>query len=511
MSSIASGRPAGRLDIARALQPYHGPWDLRLAAHLLRRAGFGGSPADVERFSRLSPSAAVDALVGFDPEEGLADVPPGIDTSQYERLLLALNRNALSPQQVVQMLPQATQQMAMSSAAASSDVTIAAARAALSRRYLLPAMASAQRWWLGRMLLTQAPLQEKMTLFWHGHFTSEVLAKGTMPREIVAQNQLFRRYALGNVRELTRLVAQDPAMLKYLDNARSQKAHPNENFARELMELFTMGIGNYGEQDVRESARAFTGWTLRRNAFFENPATHDDGVKTFLGRRGNFDGNDIVEIIFQQPATARWFAGKLLSAFLYNDPEPELVTATANLLRKNGYELRPVMAVLLRSNVFYSNRAYRALVKSPVEFVVGAFQLYGISDVPLAALAQLARMGQTLFRPPSVKGWDGGMAWLNSQSLLTRENFASALLTSPLMPPNSWISDGMPADAKSAAARLVWMILHGDTSTASLGRLVSYLEGDETTANGAFSGENFAERIRGAAYLTMAMPAYQLC
>src|SRR5579871_5655491 len=233
-------------------------------------------------------------------------------------------------------------------------------------------------------------------------------------------------------------------MLYYLDNARNDRDHPNENFARELMELYTLGIGNYTEQDVRESARAFTGWRVRRatGQFFEVPRLHDDGSKTFLGRTGNFDGGDIIDIIFDQPAASRWFSRKLLDNFVYNDPEPELVEATAALLRKYKFQSAPVMSTLLRSNVFYSNRTYRALVKSPIEFVVGSYKLYGIKDMSMLTLGVLNRLGQVPFRPPSVKGWDGGTAWLNSQALLTRENFATALVHLPEA--GAWLTQGGP-------------------------------------------------------------------
>jgi uncharacterized protein (DUF1800 family) len=505
-------RPTGTLEIATALQTYAGAWNPRLAAHLLRRAGFGGSPADAVRLERLSMNAAVDGLVHFPADAGLPEQPDDLpDWSQYLRTLRDLRTGQLSPQAALQMaaaqplVSGVPMQPAMAAPADAGE-----ARKAITRRFVAGSIVSLQRWWLSRMLKTPAPLQEKMTLFWHGHFTSEVLNKGTSPPDMVAQNQLFRRFALGNVRDLTQAVARDPAMLRYLDNARSDRAHPNENFARELMELFTLGIGNYTEQDVRESARAFTGWTLQRGGFYEDRRKHDDESKTFLGRSGNFDGGDIIGIIFEQRAAPRWFARKLLEFFVYDEPEPELIDATAALIRKNDFKLEPVLSTLLRSNVFYSDRAYRALVKSPVEFVVGAHQLFGVQEIAPETLAALRRMGQFLFRPPNVKGWDGGVAWLNSQTVLTRENFASALMGSQAMPQQSWLTSGMPLDARGAAARLVATILQGDASSASLGRLVAYLDGAGTSTNAGLSGENLPERIRGAAYLTMAMPAYQL-
>jgi uncharacterized protein (DUF1800 family) len=498
-----SYRPAGALDAPAALLPYAGPWNRRLAAHLLRRAGFGGSPADVDRFAAMSPAAAVDALIRFPDTSSLPARP-------------ALEDPPVPPPGLLRGLRQNAQGAAPAMAA--DEMTTEARRAFQmarnqNRRRNLIAM---QQWWLGRMIASPAPLQEKMTLFWHGHFTSSP-EKGTTAQELFMQNQLFREYALGNVRDLTLHVSQDPAMLRYLDNNVNVQAHPNENYARELMELFTLGIGNYTEQDIRESARAFTGWTFRRNpdgtgSFFDNRRQHDEGTKTFLGRTGNFNGADIVGIIFQQPAAPRWFAKKLLSFFVYMDPEPQLVDQVAALIRKNDFEMKPVMAALLRSNVFFSDRAYRALVKSPVEFVVGTHQLFGIPEVAPVELATLRAMGQVLFYPPNVKGWDGGAAWVNSATILTRENFANAVAQNPkMMQAASWIAPAMRSmDPQGVAKTLTETMLQGDVSPASVAQLIAYLGGRGQAELSQLSPENVDERVRNAAYLTMAMPAYQL-
>ena len=366
-------------------------------------------------------------------------------------------------------------------------------------------------WWVERMIATPAPLQEKMTLFWHGHFTSAYQGKGITAADMLRQNQLYRNFALGNVHKLTLAVSQDPAMLKYLDNRASRKEHPNENYARELMELFTLGIGNYTENDIRESARAFTGWTVDRNdEFVFNRNAHDDGSKTFLGRSGNFTGSDIVDIIFQQPASSKYFATKLLEFFVYSDPEPGLVDALAATIRKNDFEMAPVMSTIFRSNAFNSERAYRALVKSPVELVVGTFKLYGFTKVEPPVLAVMNRMGQRLFFPPNVKGWDGGEAWLNSGTMLTRENFSSAVAQNPQMMQNAtWLAAG-GLEPKAVTQRVLDHVLQGDASPASQAKVEQYLAGADTSALAMLSGENFDERLRGAAYLAMAMPAYQL-
>ncbi len=488
MDATTPFRPPGTLNAATALQPYTGPWNRRTAAHLLRRAGFGGSPDDIARFAAVSMNAAVDGLVRFPASSALADRPSEMPDSQ----------------EYLQML------RGIALAAKNGDPDAGKQRRQELRMFVLEGNLALQRWWLQRMLTTPAPLQEKMTLFWHGHFTSELGDKGTSPEEALAQNNLFRQYALGNIHQLTQAVSTDPAMLRYLDNARNQPAHPNENFARELMELFTLGIGNYTEQDIRESARAFTGWTVRAGEFYENSRQHDDGSKTFLGRTGDFDGHDVVDIIFAQPAAPRWFAAKLLNFFVYNQPEPALVDGVAGLLHKHNYDLAPVLSALFRSNVFYSPRAYRALVKCPVEFVVGTYRLFGIQQMDDGALAALRRMGQVLFHPPSVKGWDGGIAWLNSGTLITRENFASALMVSPLTKDGTWLTGSMPGSARVAAQSVVDEVLQGDLAPAGVERIVAYLNGADTAANGTFSGENYPERIRGAAYLAMATPAYQL-
>jgi uncharacterized protein (DUF1800 family) len=484
-------RPPGPLDLATALEPYAGPWGVRQAAHLYRRAGFGGSPDDVARATSAGMRASVDGFIRFADASALPTQPQLDDDrptpGQRKALIAAAAQAGATPQ---------------------SDAAIMQARKAIGLAHR-DNMIAMETWFLDRMINTPAPLQEKMTLFWHGHFTS-AYQKGIPAQALVNQNNLFRANALGNIRELTLKVSQDPAMVRYLDNAQNVKAHPNENYARELMELFTLGIGNYTETDVRESARAFTGWGIDRDYNFQDfPARHDDGSKTFLGKTGNFTGRDIVEIIFTQPAAATLFAKDLLNFFVYSDPEPALIDAVAALLRKNDYNLQPVMSIVLRSNLFYSDRAYRALVKSPVQFVVGSYQLFGINQSDNVALGALRRMGQILFLPPNVKGWDGGSAWLNSQTVLTRENFASSLMAK--MGNAVWMQRAMASmDPVNVSRALVATVLQGDVSPASTAKLTGYLSGNNVSALAALSGENADQRIRGAAYLTMAMPAYQL-
>jgi len=463
-------RPIGRLDVITALSPYNGSWDERLAAHLLRRAGFSGTPDEVARYAAMSPYAAAESLIHFADTSNMAPPPSPPSYPDYRAIAVRTRRQEA-----------------------------------------LRSIVALQMWWLNRMLTTPAPLQEKMTFFLHGHFTTAAIEKGVWPTLVLGQNQLFRQNALGNLRDLTVAVSKDPAMLLYLDNAENNKSHPNENYSRELMELFTLGLGNYTEEDVRQSARAFTGWTVDRQtgAFAFNQRTHDGGVKTFLRRTGNFDGSDIVDIIYQQRAAERFWATSLLSAFVYNDPEPELVDEFANVISRNKFELAPSMSMLLRSNVFYSPRAYRALVKSPVEFVVGAHKQLGLAEIVAGTPAALRAMGQILFHPPNVAGWPGGANWLTSQMLIARENFVAKMVNSPDLSQAGWISQ-IPMDGTRASKELVATILQGDAPGQAYDQLVAYLNGSGTSALGALSAENYDERVRGAAYLTMAMPAYQL-
>ncbi|MBC5816535.1 MAG: DUF1800 domain-containing protein [Candidatus Eremiobacteraeota bacterium] len=490
MTSSATNRPAGQLDISTALSPYSGPWNTRLAAHLLRRAGFGGSPDDVRRLAGMNVHDAVESFIHFPPTAG-SPAPAGI-FDPYAQGILPLQRGGRG--------------MGMQ-----MDDTARRDKLKDIRRQSRQSIIALQKWWIDRMVTTPAPLQEKMTFFFHGHFTTAAIQKGVWPSYVYNQNQLFRDHALGNLRDLTLAVSKDPGMLLYLDNARSAAAHPNENYARELMELFTLGHGNYTEQDIRESARAFTGWSVnpRDGQFLEVARMHDNGTKQFMGRRGNFSGEDIVNIIFQQPASAKFFASELLSFFVYNDPEPQLVDAVAGLLKQHDYNLAPVMSRLLMSNVFFSDRAYRALVKSPVEFVVGSYKVFGLKETDRSAQQALMQMGQILFYPPNVAGWPGGTNWLTSQMMIARENFATGLVNSQMMAQSSWLT-AVPMDATKATHQLVTYILSDDASPAAETRVKNYLNGSNTSALGMFSMENYDERVRGAAYLTMAMPAFQL-
>ena len=284
-------------------------------------------------------------------------------------------------------------------------------------------------WWANRMLMTTHPLEEKLALFWHGHFATHE-NKVRDYRKMLQQIELFERGATGNVRDLAIKVAQTPAMLYFLDAQYNVKGAPNENFAREVMELFTMGVGNYTEKDVRECARAFTGWYFDDLAFRVNADKHDTGVKQFLGKSGNFDGTDVIRIIFEQPVTAEYIAGKVYRFLVREDLSPGLRAALGAVLRKADFELKPLLTAIFTSKDFYSAASYGGHIKGPVEHMVamvkqlGAPSMPGVPDFNQSTIA----MGQHLLNPPSVAGWAGGKAWITPGLLIARGNVARDVL-----------------------------------------------------------------------------------
>jgi uncharacterized protein (DUF1800 family) len=297
--------------------------------------------------------------------------------------------------------------------------------------------------WVWRMIHTQRPLEEKMALFWHCLFATGN-AKVESPLQMATQIETFRRMALSDFRSILLELSKDPAMLFWLDNQLNTKDAPNENYGRELLELFSMGIGTYTEGDVKDCARAFTGWTFQeavpgvkpygrfRWAFEFRPEQHDDGNKSFLGECGAFDGADIIDIIVRQPATARFLAKRLYLFFVADHPDPEAVDYLASVYFESQYDIRALLRALFLSPFFRSERAYYAKVKSPAEYVVGIMRLVGDYAVPQPGFGEISLecryMGQDLLNPPSVEGWHTGKEWIDTGCLVERVNFGARQL-----------------------------------------------------------------------------------
>lgn len=414
-------------------------WSRDRAAHLLAHAGFGGTPEQVDELAALGLDRAVDRLVSYErlANPGLA---PFVESGLWDPSLAEFPDSR----------PAATDLAVEQGAAMGVDVKPAGNRPLqpISDRFfywLRATMLETRRlgyWWANRMLKTTHPLEEKMALLWHGHFATHE-NKVRDYRKMLKQIELFERYATGNLRDLTIAVAKDPAMLYFLDAQYNVKGAPNENFAREVMELFTMGVGNYTEQDVRECARAFTGWYFDDLAFKVNAAQHDDGRKTFLGRTGNFDGVDVIGIIFEQPVTAEYLAAKIYRFLVREELSVALRAKLGAVLRDADYELKPLLRAIFTSKDFYSAASYGGHIKGPVEHLVamvkqlGAESIPGVPDFNQATIA----MGQHLLNPPSVAGWAGGKSWITPGLLIARGNVAREVLIPDMTGFRDWNFD----------------------------------------------------------------------
>lgn len=389
-------------------------WTLNEAAHLLNRAGFGGSPDEIRSLHSLGRPKAVEHLLNATDGPGRFPAPEWAEpeTAMAEARELAQARRNFrqetkgeTDQSVIEKRRQAFKKLQRTG----------------RRRGV-----EAQGWWFRRILNTKAPLREKMTLFWHDHFATSI-QKVKQPVLMIRQNELFRRDALGSFKELTAKVVMDPAMMLYLDTQNSNKKKPNENFAREIMELFTLGEGHYSEQDIREAARAFTGYKLNRltGEVRHNRRQWDSGEKTVFGKSGAFDGSDIVELIFEQDEAARFMTRKIWEFFVYENPADGPIDALAGAFRKSGYRLKPLLREIFLSREFYSEVSIRNQIKCPVQFLVALLKQLEISDPPTGfPITAQQQLGQTLFLPPNVAGWDWGQAWINTNTLLTRYNLA---------------------------------------------------------------------------------------
>ncbi|WP_169980844.1 DUF1800 domain-containing protein [Tautonia rosea] len=399
--------------------------DATSAAHLLSRVGFGGTPEEIQRLVDVPVDQAVawllDAAEAAEPPQPPAWVrSPWVNTER---------RFADTPREE------------------------SAENHRNTRRRYASEMNDLRSWWLGQMIASETPLREVMTLFWHGHFTSANDKVG-ISQAMYEQNATLRRHALGNFRTLLGDITRDAAMMMYLDLEDSDAQQPNENYARELFELFTLGIGHYTERDIQETARALTGWTLDvppgvakpdrptepgtpRNFSRDGlhptfvPDRHDDGEKTIFGQSGRFGLEDVLDLVVSREETALHLATRLIDFFGVSDPEGTLRPRLAAAFRESEFEIRPVLLALFTAPECYDESSRGTLIKSPVRLLVGACRQLRLEVEPTPSLAELtAAMGQALFDPPNVKGWPGGRAWIGSGTLAVRYQLADALLES---------------------------------------------------------------------------------
>ena len=353
------------------------PWNRARAAHLFRRAGFGATAKELDVAVEQDPHEIVERLVA-----------PALDGA-FESESDAFAKTILASGNPKQL----------------------------------------SAWWSYVMLRTPHPLLEKTTLFWHGHFATSA-AKVEDANAMYDQNRLFRQYALGDFSKLTHAIARNPAMLIYLDSVTNRKAHPNENFARELMELFCLGEGNYSEKDIQELARCFTGWEIRRGQFRFNRFQHDTDSKSVLGQSGPMPEGQSIDIVLDQTAAPQFIVRKLIRYFMLDEPaaSDELVEPLANELREHAWDIGHVVHRILTSQLFYSEYVVGRKVRSPVDLVVGLLRTLEGSTNAYQLGDDLELLGQGLFYPPNVKGWDGGRAWINSSTVLGRANVVGRII-----------------------------------------------------------------------------------
>lgn len=481
-------------------------WNYEKAAHLLNRAGFGGPPSEIEELVKLGPVQAVARFVNY------GNAPVGTPAPEWAKA---------DPErfQKAREFKNATEE---------------------KRRELRKMQQQQQRqelvelrgWWLERMANGQRPLEEKLTLFWHGHFATsaqKVKSSWLMYR----QNETLRQHASGNWEEMLKAVSRDPAMLMWLDQAQSKKDHPNENYARELLELFTLGEGNYSEKDVTEAARALTGFSFDRvsQEFTYRKNTHDAGPKTILGKTESFDGDGLIKLIVGQPQAAKFICKKLWSFLAAENPSEELISALAAKFRASGNNFKPLLETMFLGEEFYSEKVVRQQVKSPVQWLVGSARVLERPLPPTqVAMTATRALGQDLFMPPNVKGWDGGVAWITTNNLLNRYNFANYLVLGENLlgaaamngPRLKKGKDGkmrrmirgtpvqasklVPAEFRTSPekviAELERRLIQGKFTSKSRAALKSYLEGQ-----GELDDEDVLQCIR----LAMSTPEFQLC
>jgi uncharacterized protein (DUF1800 family) len=512
------------------LSKYAGPWNRQAAAHLIYRAGFGATAATIEEMVSAGMDQCVDRLINFHK------VADGYEKPDWAEPIpdLQATRKKLSDAERLKFLQERRKE--------GQDLKM---------------------WWIRRMVMTTRPFQEKLTLFWHGHFATSI-QKVKLPYFMWMQNETLRRNSAGNWRKMLKDISKDPAMVIWLDNVSNRVKGPNENYARELMELFSLGEGNYTERDIKESARAFTGYSVDRDTqeFVFREKLHDKGTKHFFNRVGNFDGDDIVDIILARPQAPRFIAKKIWEFFCYQGPSDSLVDGLAGLLKSSNYEFRPLFKEIFTSEEFYSDRAVRKQIKSPIQWLVGSVLALQAELMPMRMINGVMRLlGQEVFEPPNVKGWDGGAAWITTASLLTRYNLANVMINGVI--PDEMINaaagrkniakkndkkDGgemmaeegpsmeqmlqeerrqrVQARAKDAMSRQLQRLVDVgkviDVGTVRDGREVAerlrdvlYLDGmsdKDLESIVEYVGNNFSEeKVRGAAHLMMSTPHYQLC
>ncbi len=442
-------------------------WSYQRAAHLLERAGFGGTPHEIKQLAAMTPEEAVDHLVDFQKVPN-ASIPEFDHSGIWEGMFPGKDEH-LSFDGIMRKAWVTGEHMGVKAGKDRSKPLWLQPINDLCQYNMAVSpweWDRAEIWLANRALQTKRPLEEKLALFWHGHIAIENF-KIEDYRLMLQQFELFRKHANGNFGELLKAINRNPGMLIYLDGRFNEKTDTNENYAREIFELFGLGVGNYTEQDIKEAARALTGWKVHGlNPWFKR-ADFDNGRKTILGKSGNFNDEDVVDIILEQPACAKFISLKLYKFFVRGDLNERVNEELAAVLRSQQYEIKPVLKKIFLSRDFYSPATYARQIKSPVQFMLSSYKKLGIREAPGVPYYPkvIEQLGQAIGDPPNVAGWpgdkDGGTSWLNPSTLYQRGNVMRHLLQREsagrrywqlFAPPNKEIAAKIRATGKASEA-----------------------------------------------------------
>ena len=494
---------AGQADWVGDLTPIPAAdWNEATAKHLLERAGFGGSPTQIAALASGSPDAAISGLMalpgdsaGLPPFDHSGVHDPGLEPFPPSRP--ATTRIAAETGEALGVKVKPSGNRRLQPVVNRFFYWLRASRLETDR---------VAYWWANRMLTSPAQLQEKMALFWHGHFAANE-GKVRDYRKHLHLLGVLHENGLGSFRDLLIGVAQSPGMLSFLDAGVNVKGSPNENFAREIMELFTLGVGHYTEEDIREAARAFTGWNYRDMAFVVNAVEHDEAPKTVLGQTAAMDGIAVIDILLQQPAAAEFLAGKIYRYFVREDPSDALLAALGQRFRESGYDIAVLMRTIFLSRDFYSPASMGAHIKSPVELAVNTYRKLGLTRIPGVPdfNAATTALGQRLFNPPTVAGWAQGRAWITPGLLIARSNFAYDVLFPDInfVPPDRYPPAANIRDVsrRLAAGQNITQATMGESAMAggemSMSNRMADMDQDFNTRYGSYRGWQMAlERVK---------------
>ena len=498
----------------------HAEWTSRHASHLAWRAGLGETPQGCQKIYDLGVQEAVESFLSqLNPEAEFSSWRAYDRTKEFE------NKKEAEP--IRAKIKETRDPQELKTLTAEKD-RLSKLRTDIRRHSVEDLTIE----WIHRLNTTTRPFSQKLLLFWHNHFAVSAQKMNINGHFMASYLDLLSKIGLSDWKTILTEVSKHPAMIEHLDNDSNVKGHPNENFARELMELFSLGIGYYTETDVLESARAFTGWTYEpaTAAFNFNLNKHDDGVKTFLEKTGNFKGEEVIEIIINHPQASRFLAEKIWTYFAYENPEKELIEEFSLIIKKCNFNLKEIFRTLFLSQAFYSARSMGTQIKSPVQLVCGTIRFIRCENYPAKTVEKtLQYMGMDLAYPPDVNGWPCGSLWINTSTLLLRYNFMNFLINGiefsdskkekksenqpTLLDLKKIVDTQVLTSSEETVDFFLNYFIQRPLQSDLRDKLKKYLHTDRSGGTSSFdqNSPTAGEKIRGLIHLILSSPDYQLC